>query len=165
MKNKKRYIARLDEVTISRDNDVAIISYLEKGVPGTNLEIGPKILQMSNQEILDLHNECLRVQAQRAANFKFVAVEVPLNSPQIKYFKPGEQWVPRGDVLRCMLHDDEDGRVVVQIDDKELSLEQFGRLLLTQVGWGMRVEFVPEDALHRRPSRQVREPTAEEHDD
>jgi hypothetical protein len=163
MKNKKRYIARIDEVRINRDKEVAIISYVEKGVPGTHLQIGPEIQQMSDEEILNLHNECLRAQAQHASNFKFVAVEVPLTSPQIQYFEPGDQWVPRGDVLRCELHDDEDGRLVVQIDDRELSLEEFGRLLVTHAGWGMRIEFVPDDALHRRPAREVREPTPEEH--
>ena len=25
-------------------------------------------------------------------------------------------------------------------------------------GWGMRIEFVPNDELHRRPKRRVREP-------
>ena len=44
------------------------------------------------------------------------------------------------------------------IDDHELSLEEFGRLLTTHAGWGMRIEFVPEDEIHRRPTHAVREP-------
>jgi hypothetical protein len=60
-----------------------------------------------------------------------------------------------------LIHDDENGQLVVEIDDQELNLEQFGRLLTTYAGWGMRIEFVPEDALHRRPAHEVREPKPE----
>jgi hypothetical protein len=41
-------------------------------------------------------------------------------------------------------------------------LKQFGKLLTTYAGWGMRVEFVPEDEVHRRPAHEVREPKPEE---
>jgi len=106
-------------------------------------------------------NDTLRAQAQWAAEYKHVAVEVPLGSPQIRYAADSDQWVPRGGVLRCLIEDDEDGQLVVGIDDHELSLEQFGRLLTTHAGWGMRIEFVPEDQLHRRPVHEVREPASE----
>jgi hypothetical protein len=35
-------------------------------------------------------------------------------------------------------------------------------LLSTYAGWGMRIEFVPEDEVHRHPVLEVREPKAEE---
>jgi hypothetical protein len=54
--------------------------------------------------------------------------------------------------------DDEDGRLVVGIDDHELGLEEFGRMLTTYAGWGMRIEFVPREAVHRRPALKVEEP-------
>jgi hypothetical protein len=31
-------------------------------------------------------------------------------------------------------------------------------MLTTYSGWGMRIEFVPEDEVHRRPVLEVREP-------
>jgi len=34
-------------------------------------------------------------------------------------------------------------------------------MLTTYSGWGMRIEFVPEDELHRRPAHEVREPDGE----
>ena len=86
---------------------------------------------------------------------------MPLGSPQIKYFARGNQWCPRGRVLRCLVGDDENGQLVVGIDDQELSLEEFGRMLTTYAGWGMRIEFVPDDQLHRRPALEVREPDPE----
>ncbi len=64
-------------------------------------------------------------------------------------------------MLRCLVEDDENGQLVVGIDDKELSLEEFGRMLTTYAGWGMRIEFVPDDQLHRRPALEVREPDPE----
>ena len=84
MKRKERYIARLDEVSITREDDSAVIQYKEAGVPTTHLKIGPEITGMSDEAILELFNDTLRAQAQLAAEYKHVAVEVPLGSPQIK---------------------------------------------------------------------------------
>jgi hypothetical protein len=74
-----------------------------------------------------------------------------------------DQWVPRGGVLRCLIHD-EGLQLVVEIDDQELRLEEFGKLLTTYAGWGMRIEFVPDDDVHRRPALEVREPELEDAD-
>jgi hypothetical protein len=161
MKRKQRYIARLEEVVITREGDTAVIKYLEEGVPGTHLKIGPELAEMTDEEVLDLYNEGLRAEAELAASCKHVAVEVPLNSPQIRYFERGDQWTPRGGVLRCLISD-EDGQAVIEIDDKELSVEEFGRMLTTYSGWGMRIEFVPEEEVHRRPALEVREPKDDE---
>ena len=161
MKPKERYIARLEEVTITREGDYAVIEYKEEGIPSTHLQIGPEIAGMSDEEIVDLYNECLRAEAKRAAEYKHVAVEVPLDSAQIEYVARCDQWVPRGSVLRCLIEDSEHHQLVVKIDERELQLEQFGKLLTTYAGWGMRIEFVPEDEVHRRPVLEVREPEPE----
>jgi hypothetical protein len=162
MKRKERYIARLDEVKIIREGDYAFIEYKEEGVPTTGLQIGPQIAGMSDEEIVELHNETLRAQAKRAAEYKHVAVEVPLGSAQIEHHAQTDQWVPRGGVLRCLIHDHELDQLVVEIDEQKLSLEQFGKLLTTYAGRAMRIEFVPEDEVHRRPAREVREPGPED---
>ncbi|MCF7730690.1 MAG: hypothetical protein K9N23_03340 [Akkermansiaceae bacterium] len=158
MKRKECYIARLDEVIITREGDAAVIRYTEAGIPTTHLTIGPEIAAMSDETILECFNETLRARAQLAAKSKHVAVEVPLGSPQIEYSAGCEQWTPRGSVVRCLIGDDENGQVVIEIDDHELSLEEFGRMLVCHAGWGMRIEFVPEDEVHRRPRHVVREP-------
>ncbi len=161
MRRKERYIARLDEVTIARDGEDAVIQYKEAGIPTTHLKIGPEIAEMSDEAILELFNDTLRAQAQLAAEYKHVAVEVPLGSPQIKYAARSQQWCPRGGVLRCLVEDDEKGQLVVGRDEQELSLEECGRMLTTYAGGGMRIEFVPDDQLHRRPTLEVREPDPE----
>ena len=43
MKRKERYIARLDEVSIAREGDSAVIQYQEEGILTTHLNIGPEI--------------------------------------------------------------------------------------------------------------------------
>ena len=54
---------------------------------------------------------------------------------------------------------DEDREAVITIDDQELSLRQFGRLLTTYSGWGMRIVFVPDHELADSPRIEVREPS------
>ena len=46
---------------------------------------------------------------------------------------------------------------MIEIDDRELSLEEFGRMLTTFAGWGMLITFVPEDELYVAPKLDVRE--------
>ena len=161
MNRKVRYIALLNEATIARNGDCARIEYKEKGIAVTHLQIGPKIAAMSDREVIELHNACLKDDAKLAAKYKHVAFEVPLGAAQIEYFSRCDQWVPRGGVLRCVIEEDEHGKVIVRIDEQELRLKQFGKLLATYTGWGMRIEFMPEDEVHRRPVLEVREPTAE----
>jgi len=44
------------------------------------------------------------------------------------------------------------------IDGHELTLEEFGQLIVTHAGWGMRIAFVPDDRTHINPTVEVREP-------
>lgn len=112
---------------------------------------------MTDAEILDRFNAVMRAQEQMTAEYEHEAVEVPPGSPQVRYFEEGDQWCPRGAVLRCLI-DDEDGEAVITIDDQELSQQQFSRLLTTHSGWGMRIVFVPDDEIEQQPRVEVREP-------
>jgi hypothetical protein len=161
MNGKVRYIARLPEVIVTRDGDLARIEYREGNIAGTLLDIGPEIGKMSDSEIVELHNEGLRDKATQASEYKQVAVEVPLGSAQMEYFTRCDQWVPRGTVLRCLIRDDLHGQLLIRVDEQDLRLKQFGKLLTTYEGWGMRIEFVPQEEVHRRPVVEVREPAAE----
>lgn len=161
MKRKERYLVRPDEVTVTREGEAAVIRYKDAGVPTTHLTIGPALSTLSDAQIVERYNDMLRAQAALAANYKHIAVEVPLGSPQIRYCETAQQWTPRGQVLRCEILDDADRQVVFGIDDQELSLEDFGRLLVVYAGWGMRIEFVPNDRLQHRPALKVREPDPE----
>ena len=114
---------------------------------------------MSDQAILDIFNDVMAAQDQLVAEWENIVVEIPPGRPQIKYSDLSDQWVPRGDLLRCHIDDGgPDGEVTVQIDDRELSLREFGRLLVTHAGWGMRIAFVPNEMVEEEPEVQVREP-------
>jgi len=158
MRKKKPCIATLDETQINRNGGYAVIEYNDQTISTVHLKIGEKIRCMSDQQILDLHNEVLRAQQRLAAEHVYVAVEIPEGRPQSTYFERGDQWVPHGDVLRCIIDDGgEDGGATVTIDDHELSLREFGRLLSTRAGWGMRITFVPEDEMGEEPTIHVRD--------
>ena len=158
-KRKKPCLATQDEVTITRDGEIAVIDFKDEAISGVDLQIGPRLGEMTDQEVLDLHNSVIRSQQELAANYQHIAVELPQGSPQIEYAKECDQWVPRGDIVRCEISDGGfNGEVTVVIDERELSLQEFGRLLLTHAGWGMRIAFVPDDRLDEEPEIEVREP-------
>jgi hypothetical protein len=118
---------------------------------------------MRDEEILLLFNQVIAAQIRNRDELgEYVAVEVPAGSPQVERF-PGTatEWVPRGGVLRCVIDDGggEDGSLpVIHMDDQEFSWDEFGRMLCTYAGWGVRLVFVPDDELERMPKIVVREP-------
>ena len=131
---------------------------VELNVLTVHLKIGPEIEQMTDREILALHNKVIRSQETLAAEYKHIAVEVPPGSQQIEYFHKGDSWTPRGDVLRCVIDQNEEGETTVWIDHQELTLQEFGKVLSVYAGWGMRIVFVPDDEIFRTPTIEVREP-------
>lgn len=154
---KKPHVATLDEVNISRNGDYGEIAYLDPMVGGVSLKIGPDITHMTDQEILDCHNETIIAMQQSIASYKHRAVEVPPGRPQVRYSDLCDQWSPRGDVLRCVIHDD-GRRPIIEIDERDFTLEEFGTMLTTYSGWGMRIVFVPDSDLEKSPVNEVREP-------
>jgi len=159
MRKRKPTVAALDEVTIRREGSDAIIDFHDSTIATTHFRIGPAVHRMSDQQILDRFNKIVAAERKAGATARHVAVEIPPGRPQIRYFANAEQWVPRGGVLRCVVDDSgPDGEAVIHIDDQALSLSEFGRLLCTYSGWGMRITFVPEEALASRPRVQVGDP-------
>lgn len=159
MRKRRPTVASLDEVEISREGGDAVIRYKDQQVATTHFHLGPSLCGMTDQQVLDEFNAVLRAEAAAIADYEHVAVEIPDGRPQIRYFAPGDQWVPRGGVLRCVIDDSgPDGEAIIHVDDRALSLAEFGRLLCTYAGWGMRIAFVPEDALVALPTIEVREP-------
>jgi hypothetical protein len=46
---------------------------------------------------------------------------------------------------------------IIAVDDQEFTWDEFGRMLCTYAGWGMRIVFVPNDELSQPPRIAVRE--------
>ena len=158
MKFKRPYIATLDDVIITKNGEIAIIAYKEPDVSTTHLTIGLELKKMTEQDILDCHNNCIHAQLELMKNYKHVATEIPPGQPQIKYFEPGGYWTARGDVLRCLINDNEHGKTIIQIDDREFGMQEFGKLLSVFTGCGMRIIIVPEDEICQVPAVEIKDP-------
>jgi hypothetical protein len=113
---------------------------------------------MTDAEIVEMYNQILDSQWALLEAWDKTVVEEPPGEKQIDYHENSDQWVRRRDVLRCIIDDGgPNGEVIIHIDDQELSLREFGRLLSVHAGWGMRIAFVPEECITENPTVKVRE--------
>ena len=159
MRLKKPRPASLDEVRITREGDTAVIDYVDPSIAGISLLFGRAALaELTDTEVLEQLNAALAAQAERAASMDRTLVEVPPGRPQIEYDKASDQWMPRGEVLRCFIENDAEDSTLILIDDVELDMAAFGRLLTTYAGFGMRIAFVDEDDIAETPEIVVQEP-------
>ena len=158
MRLKRPRTASPDQVRISREGETAVIEYADPSVQVVNLQVGPSLAAMTDAQVLELFNDMLEAQAEIAAGVDPTLTEIPPGLPQIEFSEWSDQWVPRGHVLRCHIVDDEEGRPVIHVDDVELDLEAFGRMLLTFCGFGMRIAFVDEEDVNDEPEIVVRAP-------
>lgn len=159
MRKRKPPVASLDQVTIRREGEDAIIDFRDPAIATTHFRLGPSVHRMSDQQILNRFNKIVADEHKAATTRRHVAIEIPAGRPQMRYFAAGDQWAPRGGVLRCVVDDSgPDGEAIIHIDDQPLSLREFGRLLCTYSGWGMRITFVPEEELARAPRIEVCDP-------
>jgi hypothetical protein len=137
MRLKKPTRAIIDQVRITREGNDAIIDYADSGIAGTRLTIGPDLATMTDRDIIDVFNGILAAQERILAACDKTVTEEPPGEKQIDYHEDSDQWVPRGDVLRCIIDDaGQNGEVTIHIDDQELSLAEFGRLLRVHAGLG-----------------------------
>ncbi|MGJ0503059.1 MAG: DUF7713 domain-containing protein [Methylocystis sp.] len=158
MRLRRPRLASPEEVRISREGEWAIIEYADPTISSVRLRVGSEIEKMTDAAILALLNLTVDARDEIAAQSENRVIEVLLGRPQIKYFEEGDQWVPRAQVLRCHLEDDDNGKLVVYVDDEKLDLQQFGRMLTTYAGWGMRIYFVDDDAVAEEPTVEVKDP-------
>ena len=151
-----------DQVRITREGETAVIEYADPSVRVVNLQVGPSLAAMTDADVLELFNDMLEAQAEIAAGVDPTLTEIPPGLPQIEYNERSNQWVPRGHVLRCHIEDDEEGQPIIHVDDVEMDLEAFGRMLLTFCGFGMRIAFVDEEDVNEEPEIVVRVPEDKE---
>lgn len=161
-------VASIEEVRITREGDNAIIEYADDSVATTHLRVGAeKLATMTDEQILDFWNEGVRASEEHRRTFNYVATEIPVGKPQLEFFEAGDQWTPRGHVVRCEVLSDaaitpELDELFVCIDGRDFTLAEFMKMVGSFGGWGMRIEFVPDDELHVRPKLKVAEPAVRE---
>jgi hypothetical protein len=101
---RRPHRASPDEIKISRDGDDAIIAYADPNVATTHFRVGrEKLAGMTDADVLALWNGHLEARDRVMQEYEHVAVEVPPGRPQVRYFEQGDQWVLRGDVVRCVV--------------------------------------------------------------
>jgi hypothetical protein len=159
MRPKRPTHVLIDQVRIAREGADATIDHADPSLSGALLTIGPQIAVMTDADIVEVYNDILDSQWALLQEWDKTVVEEPPGEPQIDYHESSDQWAPRGEVLRCIIDDGgPDGEVIIHIDDKELSLREFGRLLSVYAGWGMRIAFVPEEFVTENPKVKIRKP-------
>ena len=158
MRPRRPRPASPDEVRISRDGDSAIIEYADPRIRGVHLRLGPALATMTDAQVLERFNLMLEAQAALAADVDRTLTEIPPGRPQIEYYERGDQWVPRAEVLRCHIAGDAQRGTLICIDDVELDMVAFGRMLQVFAGFGMRIAFVDEDDVTDVPEIVVKEP-------
>ena len=158
MRPKRPQPASPDQVRISREGETAVIEYADPSVRVVNLQVGRSLAEMTDAEVLELFNDMLEAQAEIAADVDPRLTEIPPGLAQIAYSERSDQWVPRGQVLRCHIEGDAEEGTIVQIDDVELDMAAFGRMLQVYCGFGMRIAFVDEEEVTEEPEIVVREP-------
>ena len=97
---------------ITREGGTAVIEYADPGISGVNLVIGDAIETMTDREILDMHNDIVAAQEQSLRDWDNTVIEIPPGKPQIRKSRLSGQWVPQGEVLRCIIEDDERGAML-----------------------------------------------------
>jgi hypothetical protein len=161
---KPPFVASADQVRITRDGDNAIVEYADESVATTHINIGAaRLAAMTDDELLAFWNDHIEAGEIQRRALTYTATEIPVGKPQVEFFEGGNQWTPRGQVVRCEIISDaatEPGldEPFVSIDGRDFTLAEFMTMVGTFGGWGMRLEFVPDDELHKRPKLKVREP-------
>ena len=130
MRKRKPIPAVIGQVRITRDGNDAIIEYADPTVSDTRLTIGPQIKTMTDRDIVDVFNGVMAAQAKLLADWDRTVVEIPPGRPQMEFHKDSGQWIPRGEVLRCIVDDGgPEGEATILIDDKEFHLPSSGNFL------------------------------------
>ena len=158
---RRPHRASPDEIKITRDGDTAIIAYADPKVATTHFKIGrEKLAAMTDEDVFAMWNEHIDARDQLMQEYEHVAVEVPPGRPLVEYHERSDQWVPRGDVVRCVVmgSQGEPDEPFLTIDDRDFTPVEFAKMVGTYGGWGMRIVFVPDDELHDEPVVDVREP-------
>lgn len=90
-------------------------------------------------------------------------LEIADGEPQLKWNKTCQQWTSGGDVLRCIVDWNSNGRgehglgeLAIRIDDKLLSGQEFLDIIEVFEGSGMRLEFMHKNRLTNPPEPEIK---------
>lgn len=153
---------KLDDLVVAEFPDQLMISHKE-GKGQACLCLRPEEFDsMTGRQIIKRFNAHIDTILDGIVNGR--PVEIADGEPQLKQMAMSKHWVPAGDVLRCIVDWDSNGRgedglgeLAIRIDDKLLTGRQFLDLIETYEGWGMRIEFMHPNRLTNPPEVLVRQ--------
>lgn len=150
----------LADVSIDWEGTTAVITPVEGG-GGVHLVLDEARAALSDEEVLDIHNDGVEACQAMAAIYEHVALEIPPGRPQTERGGLGRMHM-RGDVLRAEIDSADEG-VELVVDGRPVTMQQLGELLEMYTGWGLRLTIVPTDRLAESPAVRVAEPDLEVH--
>lgn len=81
MRKKRPIRSSIDQVWITGNGEYAGIEFADSSISSVSLKIGPDIQDLSDQEILDIHNQVVATWDHLAAQHENVVVEIPPGLP------------------------------------------------------------------------------------
>lgn len=158
MRYRRPVVTSLDEAWVEKEEPFVYIHYRDPRIRSVRIDVGSGVEEMADVDIIALHNRMIEAGQEMREGIRYTAVEVPEGEPQIEYHAPSDQWTFRGDVLRCEIGSSELDSPIFYIDDHELTLREFGRMMTVYSGWGVRIIIVPDDELTGEPEIIVADP-------
>ena len=85
---------------------------------------------MTDEELLDFWNDHIEAREDERQSLRYTETEIPVGKPQVEFFEAGNQWTPRGHVLRCQILSDaaippDLDEPFVSIDGRDFTLCEF----------------------------------------
>ncbi|MBX9772655.1 MAG: hypothetical protein K2X29_14855 [Candidatus Obscuribacterales bacterium] len=149
----------LSEMLIDRNRDMVSLRHRESLDDGICAISCADFEKMTGSELLEKFNGHIDAIVADIANAR--PVEIPEGQAQLKWNGECEFWQAAGDVLRCQIRwepsGDPCGQPVIRIDNKQLSGEEFLKLLAVYEGWGMRIEFMHPNRLTNPPELTLKQ--------
>ena len=105
MRPKRPTHVLIDQVRVTREGNDAIIDHADANLSGARIAIGPGIATMTDADIVEMYSDIIVAQWGLLEAWDKTVVEEPPGEKQIDYHEDSDQWVPRGDVLRCIIDD------------------------------------------------------------
>jgi hypothetical protein len=93
-KPRRPHVASPDEIKSgTRKGDEVIIQYADPKVATMHLQMGKeKLDRMTNEELLEFsRSEHVEALDDHMRNYEYVAVEIPVGKPQVRYFEKGDR--------------------------------------------------------------------------
>ena len=131
VRKKRPHVATLEEVTITRDGEYAIIAYVDDSVATTQYHIGAdRLARMSDEDILMLWNAGLATKEDDVRSRRDMGPALSLRN-----------------TMSCVITEapTDAHHPFLQADGRTFTAMEMAKLLGAHPGWTVRIQLVPPD--------------------